>query len=247
MSELAVIGGTGATSLEGLKIERRQVVHTPYGQPSGPVVYGDYNGKPMMFLARHGHAHSIPPHQVNYRANIWCLKHVGAKNIIAIAAVGSIHPDMQPEDLVIPHQLIDYTWSRKHTFFEGGLGSVTHVDFTEPYCSRLREHLVQAAAQTDSTVYTRGVYGAVQGPRLETAAEIDRMEKDGCDVVGMTGMPEASLARELNLCYATCAVVANKAAGRGSPKITLEEIRACLENGVDKVRQLLSLVIPMID
>ena len=244
MSKIAIIGGTGLTSLEGLRVIRRQVVKTPYGPMSAPLVFGEYNGREVVFLARHGHGHTIPPHQVNYRANIWALKHIEASQVIAVASVGAIHPAMEPEHLVIPHQLIDYTYDRAHTFFESNLEYVTHVDFTHPYCPSLREKLLQAAQQCSGfTVHDGGVYGATQGPRLETAAEIDRMDRDGCDLVGMTGMPEAVLARELNLCYAACAVVANKAAGRGPETLTLHDIKICLEQGMVHVRQLLSAAI----
>ena len=246
MSSLAIIGGTGLAKLKDLVITGREVVHTPYGQPSGPVTRGMYCGKPVLFLPRHGYGHTIPPHQINYRANIWSLKHLGITTVIGVAAVGGIHPSMQPTELVIPHQLIDYSWGRKHTFFEEGVGEVTHIDFTEPYCSSLREKLCQAATQVQLKAHLQGTYAATQGPRLETAAEINRLERDGCDIVGMTGMPEAALARELGLCYAACAVVANKAAGRGSATITLSDIEANLSAGIAQVRILLEAVIPLI-
>jgi 5'-methylthioinosine phosphorylase len=243
MSELAIIGGTGLTSLEGLEITHRQMMYTPYGETSSPIIQGNYHGNSVMFLARHGARHTIPPHNINYRANIWSLKELGVKKVIAVAAVGGINPTMRPTDLVIPHQLIDYTHSREHTFFAEGLSAVTHVDFTEPYCESLRNQLLSVAQRFKFTVHQQGVYGATQGPRLETTAEINRMERDGCDIVGMTGMPEAALARELDLCYATCAVVSNPAAGRGVAPITLAEIEASLAEGIQHVRQLLAEVI----
>lgn len=243
MSELAIIGGTGLTEFEGLEITHRQRLHTPYGEISSPIIHGTYCGKSVVFLARHGARHTIPPHKINYRANIWGLKELGIKTVIAIAAVGSIHPNMQPPDLVIPHQLIDYTWGRKQTFFAKDLTHVTHIDFTHPYCNSLRSQLLTTAQQLDFKVHSQGVYGATQGPRLETAAEINRMEKDGCDIVGMTGMPEAALARELELCYATCAVVANPAAGRGTAAITMADIEENLKQGTKNVRRLLAEVI----
>lgn len=242
---LAIIGGTGVTQLHGLQISRRKVVKTPHGNPSGPLMYGEYAGCPVIFLARHGYGHTIPPHQINYRANIWALRHSGVGTIVSIAATGAINAAMRPCDLVIPHQLIDYTYGREQTFFEKGL--VTHADFTGPYCQTLRDKMLKAAAQCGGiTVHSQGVYGVTQGPRLETAAEIDRMERDGCDLVGMTGMPEAGLARELNLCYATCAIVANKAAGRGSSKIKLEDIKTNLEYSVTHLHDMLSRLIPSI-
>lgn len=247
MAELAIIGGTGLTSLKNLEIERREVMHTPFGEPSGPLVHGKLCGKEVVFLPRHGTAHTIPPHEVNYRANLWALDHLGIDKVIAVAAVGGITSRMVPQALVIPDQIIDYTWSRQHTFFQGDLKSVTHIDFTEPYCGELRTTLLQAGRAAGIDLVDSGTYGATQGPRLETAAEITRMERDGCDIVGMTGMPEAALARELGLCYAACAVVANWAAGRGEGEISMDDIERNLKTGMDRLRSLLEQVIPMID
>lgn len=245
-SDTAIIGGTGLTSLQGLKIVRREVVHTPYGEPSGPLAHGVLYGKEVVFLPRHGATHTIPPHMVNYRANLWALKHIGIRRIIAVAAVGGINPQMYPTRIAFPDQIIDYTYSRAHTFFENGLESVTHIDFTEPYCAELRGLLIQAAENAGLDAWAQGTYGATQGPRLETAAEIDRMERDGCDMVGMTGMPECALARELELCYATCAVSANWAAGRGGAAISMDEIRANLRTGMERVGRLLDAVMPLL-
>lgn len=240
MSELAIIGGTGLTRLSSLEIIRREVVHTPYGEPSGPITHGLLFGHEVAFIARHGATHNIPPHRVNYRANLWALRHIGVARIVAVAAVGGITAAMTPRRIAIPDQIIDYTWSRDHTFFEEDLEHVTHVDFSEPYCGELRGQLVQAARRASLGAVETGTYAATQGPRLETAAEIDRLELDGCDLVGMTGMPEAALARELELCYACCAVVANWAAGRGDGgAITMAEISANLEDGMARVRRLL--------
>lgn len=247
MADLAIIGGTGLTSLKNLEIERREVMHTPYGEPSGPLVHGLLCGKQVVFLPRHGTAHTIPPHEVNYRANVWALHHIGIRKVIAVAAVGGITSSMTPASLIIPDQIIDYTWSRQHTFFQGDLKQVTHIDFTEPYCSELRTTLLQAGRAADIALQDGATYGATQGPRLETAAEIDRLARDGCDIVGMTGMPEAALARELELCYAACAVCANWAAGRGNSHISMEDIDHNLKLGMDTLRHLLEQVIPMID
>ena len=245
MSDLAIIGGTGLTRLNSLEIIRREVVHTPYGEPSGPITHGRLFGHEVAFIARHGATHNIPPHRVNYRANLWALRHIGVTRIVAVAAVGGITPAMEPCRIAIPDQIIDYTWSRAHTFFEQDLEHVTHIDFTEPYCGELRELLVAAARQGGLDAAERGTYAATQGPRLETAAEIDRLERDGCDFVGMTGMPEAALARELELCYASCAVIANWAAGRGGKQaITMAEISANLEDGMARVKRLLEALIP---
>lgn len=239
---LAIIGGTGLASLKGLQITHRKVVNTPYGPPSGPLIHGLLFGKPAVFLARHGYSHTIPPHMINYRANLWALKHLNVREIIAIAAVGGINPAIYPERLIIPDQIVDYTWGRAHTYFERELSRVTHIDFSNPYCEPLRAVLIQAARNAELDAYESGTYGATQGPRLETAAEINRMARDGCDIVGMTGMPETSLARELELCYAACAVCANWAAGRGTTEITMAEIRRALDRGLKKFERLLEAV-----
>jgi 5'-methylthioinosine phosphorylase len=248
--QLAIIGGTGLTQLDGLEITHRQVLDTPYGAISAPILHGHYRGYAVAFLARHGAGHTIPPHKINYRANLWALKSLGINTIIAAAAVGSIHPQMQVGELVIPHQLIDYTWSREHTFFSDfnspteQMNHLKHIDFSSPYCERLRHYLLQAAKSLPFTVHSQGVYGATQGPRLETIAEINRMARDGCDLVGMTGMPEAALARELELCYATCAVVANPAAGRGNcSEISMSDIETALALGMSRLRDLFTAVL----
>lgn len=246
MGILAIIGGTGLTSLKGLEITRREVMHSPFGEPSGPLVHGVLFGTEVVFLPRHGSGHTIPPHKVNYRANIWSLKEAGADKVIAVNAVGGIRPDMQPGRLVFPNQILDYTWDRLNTYFEEGLTHVTHIDFTDPYCEELRQVLIRGARTMNLDFVDEGTYGATQGPRLETAAEINRMERDGCDIVGMTGMPEAALARELRLCYASCGVVANMAAGRGKGEITMEEIEQHLIEGMHKVRTLLEYVVPQL-
>jgi 5'-deoxy-5'-methylthioadenosine phosphorylase len=246
MPELAIIGGTGLTSLHNLKIVRREVVHTPYGEPSGPLTYGELGGKEVVFLPRHGSGHNIPPHRINYRANISALKETGVTKVIAVAAVGGIRMDMVPGRLVVPDQIIDYTWSRANTFFDEGLTHVTHVDFTHPYSNELRELIIKAARAARLDIAEEGTYGATQGPRLETAAEVNRIESDGCTIVGMTGMPEAVLAREADLSYATCAVVANMAAGRGDGVITMREIEQHLKSGMEKVRSLLEHLVPLV-
>jgi 5'-methylthioinosine phosphorylase len=239
----AIIGGTGLTRLQGLEITRREALETPYGEPSAPLAIGSLHGREVVFLARHGDRHTIPPHRVNYRANLWALKHLGISRVISVCAVGGITRDTGPGVILIPDQIIDYTWSRAHTLFEEDLDAVTHIDFTEPYCEELRQVLLAAAGRVGVAVLANGTYGATQGPRLETAAEIDRMERDGCTVVGMTGMPEASLAREVGLCYAACAVSANAAAGRGSGPITMVDIEAGLGDGMTRVMRILEQVI----
>jgi 5'-deoxy-5'-methylthioadenosine phosphorylase len=230
--------------MQGLEITRREVVHTPFGEPSAPVTYGLLAGKEVVFLPRHGAGHTIPPHQINYRANLWALKHIGVKKVIAMGAVGGITGDMKPRCIAIPDQVVDYTWGRGHTYFENDLTHVTHVDFSEPYCRELRSELIAASRTAGVEVIPNGTYGATQGPRLETAMEITRMERDGCDLVGMTGMPETALARELGLCYACCAMVANWAAGKGEGGIiTMREIEANLNGAMEKARALLATLV----
>lgn len=236
---LAIIGGTGLTQLSGFQILANHSVKTPYGSTSANYVSGKLGDKELIFLARHGNPHKIAPHKINYRANLWGLKELGVTRIIAVAAVGGITQAMSPAQLVIPDQLIDYSYGREQTFFATDEAVVQHIDFTYPYSSSLRENLIHAATQVQVQLVSRAVYGCTQGPRLETAAEIIRMEKDGCDIVGMTGMPEAALARELNLPYATLAVVANWAAGKTAGEITLAEIERYLKIGMVNVALLL--------
>lgn len=235
---LAVIGGSGLTQLANLDVTHREVVRTPYGDPSGAVTYGLVSGREVIFLARHGYGHTIPPHEVNYRANLWALRKCGASEIVSVASVGCIRSDLAPGDLVIPHQIIDYTWGRKSTFHEGRGCTVTHIDFTNPYDADLRNRLLESAKRIGMVVSDSAVYAATQGPRLETAAEINRFERDGADVVGMTGMPEAVLARELGLPYAAISVVANYAAGRcdSATGINFDDIEAVLQVSMSKVR-----------
>ena len=212
---LAIIGGSGLGNIEGLEIIRREIVRTPYGQPSEPLIFGNLGGKEVIFLARHGANHTLAPHNINYRANIWALQSVGVKSIISIASVGSIENSIKVGDFVIPQQIIDYTYGRNNTFFDGLENPVKHIDFTYPYDMSLREIIIQSVQKLKYNFVSEGVYAATQGPRLETAAEIDRYEKDGATIVGMTAMPEAALARELNLSYVAICPVANHAAGRG--------------------------------
>ncbi len=235
----AIIGGSGLAILDGMVITHREVTRTDYGEASGALTFGVMSGKDVVFLNRHGPGHTIPPHRVNYRANIFALKQAGVKQIIAINAVGGIASHLQPVDLVIPDQIIDYTYSRKHTYFGSDHGPVKHVDFTHPYTEKLRRVIIDVASRNKVPVVATGTYAATQGPRFETAAEIDRMERDGASIVGMTGMPEAVLARELDLDYAMIAVVSNPAAGRSDSEISVDEIMNKLQQGMDKTRALL--------
>jgi 5'-methylthioadenosine phosphorylase len=222
----AIIGGSGLAKLSTLEAPRRQVMRTPYGEPSGALTFGRVAGTEVVFLARHGYGHTLAPHEINYRANLWALRELKVEGVVSVATVGGIRNDMGPGTLVVPDQIIDYSHSRKATFFEGSEMPVIHVDFTEPYTPSLRQRLLEAAAACGEAVIDGGVYACTQGPRLETAAEIERIARDGGDMVGMTGMPEAVLAREAELAYATLGVVVNHAAGRGDSKheIKLEEL-----------------------
>ncbi|WP_428240991.1 S-methyl-5'-thioinosine phosphorylase [Gynuella sp.] len=237
---LAIIGGSGLTQLEELTISSAHDIQTPYGHPSAPVLEGTFKNRRVLFLARHGHPHKIPPHKVNYRANMWALQNLYATDVIAVNAVGGITEQMKTRQLVVPDQVIDYTADRAHTFFDGDNGGVTHVDFSFPYSENLRELLIQSGEEKGLGIVGNGVYGCTQGPRLETAAEIARMEKDGCDIVGMTGMPEAILARELKLNYACLSLVVNPAAGKSQSVITIKQIEEALEQGMNDAISLLS-------
>jgi 5'-methylthioadenosine phosphorylase len=242
---LAIIGGSGLTQLSSLDVTARKAGRTPYGEPSGAVTFGTLRGRESMFLARHGYGHTIPPHEVNYRANIWALREEGATEIVSVASVGGIRPDLGPGTIVVPHQIIDYTWGRRSTFFEGGDVPVTHIDFTAPYDERLRRKLLAAAHACGEAVVDGAVYAATQGPRLESAAEVDRLERDGAEIVGMTGMPEAALARELAVPYAAIAVVVNHAAGRGESRggIRLEGIEQMLHATIGRARRIIEEVV----
>ena len=247
---VAIIGGTGLNTLSAGD-ERREVV-TPYGDPSGPVVFSRLGDIAVAFLARHGSPHSIPPHRINYRANIWALKQLGIERVIAVNAVGGINGEMVSGSLVVPDQLIDYSYGREHTYADGGDGiALEHIDFSSPFDGDLRRELVAAVQEVVCTVageqrplvFGEGVYGVTQGPRLETAAEINRMDRDGCDIVGMTAMPEAALARELGMAYASLCLVVNAAAGRSEAKITMEDIHRVTEAGMATIRGVLAAVV----
>jgi 5'-methylthioinosine phosphorylase len=239
---IGIIGGTGLTQLANLEVVRRQIVRTPYGDASQPLIFGKIAGNEVVFLARHGGGHTIPPHAINYRANIWALHSVGVTCLLAVATVGSIDASLSPGDIVLPHQIIDYTHGRDSSYCDGIERPVMHIDFTRPYTESLRDICKQAAVNIQQAIHDGGVYACSQGPRLETAAEIDRFERDGADLVGMTGMPEAALARELDMQYAAICPVANHAAGRGESeeKIHYELMMERLAVTMEKVRGLIS-------
>lgn len=244
MGLLAIIGGSGSAHLAGPgTLSGGKPPETPYGTASAPIRRLRIGEQEVLFLPRHGVGHGIPPHCINYRANLWALKAFGAERVLGLAAVGGIASGLGPRRFAVPHQLVDYTYGRDHSFHEGGTSGVQHVDFTEPYCRELRGQLILACAAAGVEALDQAVYGATQGPRLETAAEILRLERDGCDLVGMTGMPEAALARELGLCYATLAFVVNWAAGKGEGPIRMDEVEAHLASCMVRVEAVLDALV----
>jgi 5'-deoxy-5'-methylthioadenosine phosphorylase len=241
---LGIIGGSGFGELAGLEKSRRVAVRTPYGRPSGPLTLGRLGGRDIVFLPRHGYRHTLLPHEVNYRANVWALHARKARDVVAVASVGGIRAELAAGTLAVPDQILDYTHGRESTYSGRGRG-VRHIDFTRPYCESLRRRLQRAAEKAGIAVHVGGTYATTQGPRLETAAEIDRLERDGADMVGMTGMPEAALARELGLCYAGIAVVVNDAAGR---RASTGEVRLDAERAVEamaRVRRVLAALVAL--
>jgi 5'-methylthioinosine phosphorylase len=242
---LAIIGGRGLTQLANLAITHQQVMRTPYGEPSGAFLFGTLNQHEVIFLARHGFGHTIPPHLVNYRANLWALREHGASKIISVATVGGIRPDLKPGVIVVPDQIMDYTHGRDSTFFEARDKPFSNTDFTLPYSDTLRRHILRSAQVARQPCVDGGVYAATQGPRLDSIAEINRYERDGADMVGMTGMPETALAKELELDYAIIAVVANYAAGRGDSAtgIRIETVNATTSTTMVRVRSILECVV----
>ena len=248
--ELAIIGGTGLYQLASLDDEQVLEGNTIYGRPSAPVHVGRIAGRQVAFLARHGEGHSLPPHHVNYRANLRRLVDLGARRVLAINAVGGITERFGPRVIALPDQIIDYTWGRIGTICEEPGTPVLHVDFTEPYSERLRQSVLRAAAKAAVAVIDGGCHGVTQGPRLETRAEIVRLRRDGCDMVGMTSMPEAALAREMGLDYACLALVANWAAGctdAGATgpieEITMAEVVANVEAATAALPRLLQTLL----
>ncbi len=242
--DLAVIGGTGVYRVPGLDWQDAVSCQTAFGNPSGPVRVAEIEGRRVAFLARHGEDHSLPPHRVNYRANLKALQQLGVRRVVAINTVGGITAAYGPRVLAVPDQLIDYTWGRISTFSEEPGSEVLHVDFGDPYTPWLRRQLLQACRQAAVSAVDGGCYGATQGPRLESRAEISRLRRDGCDLVGMTGMPEAGLARELGLEYASLCVVANWAAGCGGQdaEITMEEVLANVDSVSSSLLPIISAI-----
>jgi len=239
MRKLAIIGGSGLNSLAALRDPAELNPTTQFGRASAPITVGTLGDVRVFFLARHGAGHTIPPHRINYRANIAALTSVGVTDVFAVTAVGGISKASPPGRIVIPDQIIDYTHDREHTFYDGLDHRVEHVDFTFPFSAGLRGLLIKCAAESGLKIEAHGVYGATQGPRLETAAEIRRMKNDGCSIVGMTGMPEAALAREAGLEYANCSLVVNWAAGTNDQIVSIDDINRQLAAGMEDVKSLL--------
>ena len=240
--DFGLIVGSGFDSL-GLTIANRSPSKTPFGPPSSPILTASFGGSQVAFIARHGEQQRIPPHAVNYRANLWSLHQHGVRRCLAINSVGAIDPGFEPGALAIPDQLIDYTWGREHSFYDGSKDELEHVEFSEPFDPELRGRIA-AAAQAIGCSIRAGVYGVTQGPRLETVAEINRLERDGCAMVGMTAMPEAALARELGIAYAVCAVAVNHAAGRGAGDTIHAQLERHAGLGMERVATLLDELVP---
>lgn len=238
---IGIIGGTGLSQLEGLDTVEQRWCETPFGEPSSIISFARYGGYDIAFLARHGVPHKLAPHKINYRANLFALKQLGVKDVIAVNAVGGINSSLGPTELAIPDQIIDYTYGRESTIYDGcHVETVDHIDFSFPYSNSLRQKLLLSAKEAGIHILEGGTYGATQGPRLETSAEIKRMRQDGCDMVGMTGMPEASLAKELGLSYACIALSVNWAAGITNKVITMDEIEESVHLGMSKVHKVLT-------
>lgn len=238
---LGVIGGSGFEHMPDVEIVRREIVRTPFGEPSCPLSIGCVDNQEFVFLARHGHAHRLAPHEINYRANIWALAELGVTRVVALSSVGGIHKQFAPGSLVVPNQILDYTHGRDDTFFEGLDAPAVHIDFTWPYDETLRQVILSAGKRVDVDIFDFGVYATTQGPRLETAAEVQKIQRDGGDLIGMTGMPEAALAREKSIAYACLAVVANWAAGLdgGQDGINFQAADEAFKNSVFKAQKIL--------
>jgi 5'-methylthioadenosine phosphorylase len=241
---LAVIGGTGVYDPKMLANTREEIIPTPYGDAK--VVVGDLNGEPVIFMQRHGAGHKVPPHKINYRANIWALKKAGVQQVLATTAVGSINRNFAPGHFVLPDQFLDYTFGRAHTFFEGGELGVVHTDFTEPYCGHLRSIIKAQADRLGLTCHNGGVYVCTNGPRFETPAEIRAYERLGGDLVGMTSVPECTLAKEAGLCYATISMVTNFAAGISPTHLTHEEVLEIMAENSQHVKDLIGAALAAI-
>lgn len=245
MSKIGVIGGSGLYEIKGFVLKKKRTISTPYGKPSDQYLTGTMGKTEIIFLPRHGSHHNIPPHMINYRANIWGFRKLGVDRILSISAAGGINKGLKPGDIVISDQILDMTKERKSTYYDGKEG-VIHIDFTEPYCPELRRILLKAGRQKRLSLKNGGTYVAVEGPRLETASEIKSFSILGGDIVGMTGMPEAALARELEICYAGISVVANYAAGISRRKLTVAEVMEAMKDSTEKIKDLLKSTFTLI-
>jgi 5'-methylthioadenosine phosphorylase len=235
---IGIIGGSGLYNIEGIALKKKKKISTPFGEPSGPYEIGEFSGVDIIFLPRHGSGHTIPPHRINYRANIWGFKQIGVRRIISVSASGGLRLRMKPGTITVPDQIIDMTNGREGTFFDG-VNGVTHIDFTEPFCPELRKAIIGAAGKSGVRIRKSGTYICANGPRLETKAEIALFAGFGADVVGMTAMPEAALAREAEICYGGIAIVTNYAAGITDKKLTAKEVIEEMNNTAGQVRKLL--------
>ncbi len=244
MNKVAIIGGSAIPCLKNLQVTERKNIETPYGETSAPLLHGVYANREIIFLDRHGEGRTTAPHRINYRANIWALKKSGVDKIISLMLVGGIRSDMTPGHFVFPDQLIDYTHGRPSTFFEDDFNFSRHIDFNYPYCPSLHKLLVSSAQELNLSYSDDAVYAVVQGPRLETVAEVNRLERDGCDIIGMTAMPEAILARELEISYGSIAIVGTKVAGRSDGfRVDIEQMSQVIDGSMEKMYELLSLVV----
>lgn len=246
MPKFAILGGAGFESISGVEILSRREMSTPYGAPSDSIVLARQQNLELAFLSRHGQGHKLAPHQVNYRANLWALAELGVEEVFSVNAVGAIAEGLEAGHLAVPDQLIDYTWGREQSFDLRPEGAAQHIDFTYPYSSDLRSALIEALGKLNLPHRDSGVYGCTQGPRLETAAEIRRLAAEGVDLVGMTGMPEAALARELGLEYASLCLVVNRAAGLDAEPLSLSEIYRTLEQGMSQARTVIGTALEML-
>lgn len=245
MSKIGLIGGSGLYDIQGFVLKQKKSITTPFGKPSDQYLIGKIGKTDIVFLPRHGKKHNIPPHMINYRANIWGFRKLGVDRIISISAVGGIRKGLRPGDIVVLDQTMDMTRNRKSTFYDGK-GGVVHIDFTEPYCPELRRIILKAGKDAGVPVKNGGNYVAVEGPRLETASEIKSFKLLGGDVVGMTGMPEASLAREVAICYTGISVVANYAAGISKTKLTVPEVMKVMHASTETLKRLLKKTFSLI-
>ena len=248
MNKFAIIGGSAVPHFKKMQIIREETVLTPFGETSAPLLYGKFANQDFVFLDRHGQTRTTPPHKINYRANMWALQQAGVAHVIGISIVGGIRSDMTPGHFAFPDQLIDYTYNRPSTFFDEDFNFSRHIDFTYPYCPKLHGLMVDSAQELNLDFSDDATYGVTQGPRFETVAEINRLERDGCDIVGMTAMPEAALARELDMNYASIAIVGTKAAGRSDGfNVDIKKIKEVVEGSMEQMYELLQSVVSKMD